>query len=204
MPEAKDGASIDVEASRPSIDLAAALGLAARHITPASGPPQLDFIRGQWRCDAAGAPREGNLVIDLAAFMKRVMDTPEFRELPSRTPFLKGIQHPRSPVTLKIGGRVPEGSEGAIKDAVAQISRSMKEGIAAALTSSSDGNGVTMLAAPSRPVISGYRPAKCKRISAKSLDASAPSCKPKAGSRCNGCASRMPAFPGAPTRSRGR
>ena len=87
MPEAKDGASIGVEASRPSIDLAAALGLAARHIAPANGPPQLDFIQGRWRRDAAGAPCGGTLVIDLAALMKRVMDTPEFKELPNRTPW---------------------------------------------------------------------------------------------------------------------
>ena len=152
MPEAKDGASIGVEASRPSIDLAAALGLAARHIAPANGPPQLDFIQGRWRRDAAGAPCGGTLVIDLAALMKRVMDTPEFKELPNRTPFLKGIQHPRGALTLKIGGRVPEGSEGAIKDAVARISRGMKEGITAALqASSSDGNGVTTLAKPLSP-----------------------------------------------------
>ena len=150
MPEAKDGASIGVESSRPSIDLAAALGLAAQHIAPANGPPQLDFIQGQWRRDAAGAPCGGTLVIDLAAFMKRVMDTPEFRDLPNRTPFLKGIQHPKSAATLKVGGRVSEGSEGAIKDAVARIFRGMKEGITAALqASSSDGSGV---ATPARPL----------------------------------------------------
>ncbi len=152
MPEAKDGASIGVEASRPSIDLAAALGMAAQHIAPASGPPQLDFIQGRWRRDASGTPCEGNLVIDLAAFMNRVMDTPEFREFSSKTPFLKGIQHPKGAVTLKIGGRVPEGSEGAIKDAVARISRGMKEGITAALqASSSDGSGVAAAARPLSP-----------------------------------------------------
>ena len=78
------------------------------------------------------------------------MNTPEFRELPSKTPFLKGIQHPKGAVTLKIGGRVPDGSEGAIRDAVARLSRGMKEGIAAALASSSD-SGVTMLAKPLSP-----------------------------------------------------
>ena len=152
MPEAKDGASIDVEASHPPIDLAAALGLAAQHVAPANGPPQHDFIQGLWQRDAAGAPREGTLVIDLAALMKRVMDTPEFKELPNKTPFLKGIQHPKGAVTLKIGGRVSEGSEGAIKDAVARISRGMKEGIAAALqASSSDGSGVARPAKPLSP-----------------------------------------------------
>ena len=152
MPEAKDGASIGVEASRPSIDLAAALGLAAQHIAPADAPPQIDFIRGRWGCDAAGAPREGNLVIDLAALMKRIMDTPEFRELPNRTPFLKNVQHPKGAATLKIGGRVPKGSEGAVRDAVARICRGMKGGIAAALqASSSDGNGAATLARPFSP-----------------------------------------------------
>ena len=151
MPEAKDGASIGVKSSRPSIDLASALGLAARHIAPANGPPQLDFIKGRWGRDAAGMPREGTLIIDLAALMKRIMDTPEFKESANKTPFLKGIQHPKNAATLKIGGRVPEGSEDAIKDAVVRISRGMKEGITAALASSSDSNGVTTLATPLSP-----------------------------------------------------
>ena len=125
---------------------------------------------------------------------------------PNRTPFLKGIQHPKSAVTLKVGGRVPEGSEGAIKDAVARIFKGMEEGITAALqTSSSDGNGVTMLAQPFSPrdlwIPADQVPTHFRQVAGRLgaiLQAK------KAGSRSNGCASRMPAIPGVPTRSRGR
>jgi hypothetical protein len=139
MADAKDGASVGVVALRPSIDLATPLQIAAKHLdgtSGATGHEATPFISGHADFATEGKKAVDGAVIhvDTAGVLRRMASDPDFAALSSSgTSFLRDVAPPKANVTVKVGGRMCDGTEAALKRAVKAVSEHVRSGVREAI-----------------------------------------------------------------------